>query len=212
MIQKISILVLITLCLSCSSDDSIAPETQNSNFYALTVGNSWMYENFQYNEEYQTYEETGVIDNITITSIENILGDDYYIYKTVTTGNDDEIPFCNPNGEKEEYIRAYEGYLIDNTSRIRFVNNVFEPILDREYSNGSLYFQLEQETETVTTTAGTFECQKMYRYFDHNEEGIWNGRHYFYYANGVGLVMETPTSFAAEIPNIEKRLISYNVQ
>lgn len=210
MTQKILSFVVIVLFLSCSDDNN--QNNQENNYYALTVGNSWVYENFQYNEETQTYDDTGIIDTVTITSIENILGDDYFVTKTVTVGNELEIPFCNPNGEKIEYQRAYEGYLIDNTSKLKFVNNVFDRILDKEIGLGSYYFQLEVETETITTAAGVFECQKMYRYFDHNEEAIYNGRHYFYYSEGIGLVIETPTSVALEIPSIERRLTSYTMQ
>lgn len=60
--------------------------------------------------------------------------------KTVTVGNGVEVPFCNPNGEKIEYQRVYEGYLIDSMSKLKFVNNVFDLILDREIALGSYYF------------------------------------------------------------------------
>ena len=47
-IQLILITLLITLCFACSEDDSSTPETQNDNFYALTVGNSWEYRWYNY--------------------------------------------------------------------------------------------------------------------------------------------------------------------
>jgi hypothetical protein len=204
------IFTLMMLCFSCSNDD--VSNVDANNYYALIIGNSWIYENFKYNEDSQSYEETGIIDTVTITGKESIFGDDYYILKTMTTGNGEEIPFCNPNGEKVEYIRAYDGYLIDNYSNIKFANNKYEPILDRELFIGSYYFQLEDGTELITTDAGVFECQKMYRYFDSSTEEQYPGRHNFYYANGIGLVLETPTSAATQTPSIERRLVSYNMQ
>lgn len=135
--QKTLSFILAVLCLSCFDDNQ---NTQEINYYALTVGNSWVFENLQYNEETQTYEDTGGVDTVTITRVENILGDDYFVTKTVTVSNGVEVPFCNPNGEKIEYQRVYEGYLIDSMSKLKFVNNVFDPILDREIALGSYYF------------------------------------------------------------------------
>ena len=53
--------------ISCSNDGNIIPEPEE-NFFALTVGNSWVYEHCRReNQVTAVYYSVGVIDSIKIT-------------------------------------------------------------------------------------------------------------------------------------------------
>ena len=72
---SISIAVLI---FSCSESETNIPLQEDSNFYALNVGNSWVYKNYRLNDQTNTYLDTGVIDSINIVSREDVNGTTYY--------------------------------------------------------------------------------------------------------------------------------------
>ena len=122
--KRIPVAVCLLICLlSCSNDDSSASETQDSNFYALTVGNSWVYKNYRYDTNSETYEDTGVKDSISIIGTEDLFGNTYFKFRRLTTGNEGGITFCNPNGEHFENLREFEGNLIKDDGTVKFTNS-----------------------------------------------------------------------------------------
>lgn len=113
------------LVLSCNSDDDSSPQPEaEDNFYALTVGNEWVYRNYKYNANTQLYENTGVIDSVSIVGTESIDGNIYYKFRTYTTGNEEGITFCNPNGEHFEWLRDVDGNLTRSDGSIKFTNPI----------------------------------------------------------------------------------------
>lgn len=209
--------ILITVCIlslffSCANDDSLTNETpQEDNFYALTVGNSWVYKNYKYDINSQTYEDTGVVDSVSIVSKETILGVEYFKFRRLTTGNEDDITFCNPNGEHFEYLREYDGNLIWDDGRVKFTNSDYSERILNTNSNFSLReILIEGETE-LTVEAGTFTCINSERYAVSNGEQL-SGLDKFYYADGYGLIYDTSSFTSSEVPVIIRRLQSYNVQ
>ncbi|WP_431136991.1 hypothetical protein [Psychroserpens mesophilus] len=209
--------ILITVCMlslffSCSNDDSQTnEELQEDNFYALRVGNSWVYKNYKYNVNMQTYEYTGVVDSVSIVSKETILGVDYFKFRRFTTGNEEGITFCNPNGEHFEYLREYDGNLIWDDGRVKFTNsNYTERILNTDPNLSLREILVEGETE-MTVEAGTFTCINSERYMISNGEPT-SGLDKFYYADGFGLIYDTSSFVSDEIPSIIRRLDSYNIQ
>ena len=163
--------ILITVCLfacffSCSNDDdSVTPEAQEPNFYALTVGNSWVYKSQRYNFNTESYEDTEIIDSVSIVGTEAILGNTYFKFRTKTTGStDSESQLSNSNGTKFEYFREVDGNLVNDSNAIVFTTTDYSEILVLEASWGSIFEKLAEDLATVEVPAGTFECYNKQRY------------------------------------------------
>ena len=205
---------IITLAFSCSSDSTTAAETQppESNFYALTVGNSWVYKNYRYNPTTEVYDDTGVIDSVSIIGTEDILGNTYFKFRRLTTGNEANITFCNPNGEHFELLREYEGSLIRDDGGIKYVNNDYNEREVVDAGWGIIYDKLQEATQTVIVESGTFECLDTHRYArNENNEALPAIDHHMY-SDGIGLIYDTTSFVSQPIHSIERRLDSYNVQ
>jgi hypothetical protein len=101
---------IIVFTFSCSESDNSENQISEPdvNFFALTIGNSWVYKNYKYNAVTEMYGDTGVVDSISIVGIQDFSGESYYKFRRLTTGNEEEITFCNPNGEHFEFLREFE--------------------------------------------------------------------------------------------------------
>lgn len=201
------------LFFACTTSDVLqTPPTTSPKFYALTVGNTWVYKNYKYNINSQVYEDTGVIDSVSIVGTDVLEDNTYFKFKTLTTGNEAGITFCNPNGEHFEYVREENGYLLNANGRVKFVNNDYEPILADSDSNFKYYFRLNEATTTMQTQAGTFECANMNYYVLNEDLEQLPGTNTYLYADGIGLVYDTTSFVSQSNHSIERRLVSYNVQ
>lgn len=208
-----SILFVITLFFSCSSnDESDNPESQEENFYALTVGNSWVYKNYKYNPTTELYDDTGVIDSVSIIGTEDVSGETYFKFRRWTTGNEENITFCNPNGEHFELLRDSLGYLVRDSGSIKFVNNNNDEILISSQFFGNEYFQLQENQIQIVTESGSFECYDMLYFVRDQNDEILPGTNNYYYADGIGLIFDTTSWVSEEIHTVERRLDSYYVQ
>lgn len=213
--------IILSLCasaliFSCSNDDDGGCETggtQANNFYALTVGNSWEYKNYIYNTTTQEYDYSGVIDSVEIIGTQEIEGNSYFEFKTLTTGNDDDDPLLNSNGERTELLRDSLGYLVLDTGVIKFTNNDFTERLLNEQDWGNTYETLQEETSEFTVEAGSFTCVNSHRYAKSNPDGaLLPGLDKIYYSDGIGLIYETISFVSSNIPRVQRRLDSYSVQ
>ncbi|WP_452222899.1 hypothetical protein [Lacinutrix chionoecetis] len=208
-------LCIIAFALSCTSDNDTQEPTQQppeSNFYALTVGNAWVYKNYKYNVNIDTYEETSVIDSISIVGTENFNGETYFKFRRLTTGNQTNITFCNPNGEHFEFLREVEGDLIDNQGNIKFTNNDYNERLLSEQSWGNIMEILVHNTTDLTVEAGIFTCINSERYAIFSDGTPSPSLDRFYYSDGIGLVYDTTSFVTSDIPSIIRRLDAYSIQ
>ena len=114
------------LLSSCSTSDNQYPLELESNFYALTVGNEWVYKNYKYNLTTQAYDDTGVIDSVSIVGTEVVNTYTYFKFRNYTTGNEEDITFCNTNGQQFELLRESIGYFIRDDGSVMYANNNFE--------------------------------------------------------------------------------------
>lgn len=206
----ILILFITTLFFSCSSNDE--PETLQENFYALTVGNSWVYKNYKYNPTTEKYDYTGVIDSISIISTEDIFDITYFKFRRFTTGNEDNITLCNANGEHFEYLREFEGNLIRDDGAVKFTNSNFEERELMDAGSFIIYEKLIEGTQEIITEAGIFECINSERYARNEQGEQYPGLDRFYYSDGVGLIYDTSSFVSQDIPSIIRRLDSYDIQ
>lgn len=211
--RLIACLTLTFIIFSCSkSDDSplITPE-KAPNFYALTVGNSWVYKNYRYNPKTQDYEDTGVVDSISIVGTEEIDGKEYYKFRRLTTGNESKISLCNENGEHFEFYRELDGDLINDKDYIKFTKTNFEERLLVEHSWGDVFETRVKNDTVIKTEAGIFNCLKSERYAREKTGEKLNGLDCIHYSDGIGLIHDTTSSASNPTPIIKRRLHSYQV-
>ena len=116
---------LLCICITAfgvSCDNEPVFENENNsaeaNFYALEVGNFWVYKSKRYDVLEEQYFDNGVIDSVSIVGTEIIQDETYFIFRTKTTGNDNQNIFNNPNGVKIEYLRELDGSLINEEGKI----------------------------------------------------------------------------------------------
>ena len=211
--KRIIYVCFLTLLLSaCATDNDDNLQTTSSNFYALTVGNQWVYKNYKYNAETEDYDDTGVVDNVSIVGTETINGNLYYNFKRITTGNEEGITLCNANGEHYELLRDSLGYLIDDGGMIKYANNDFAERTVSQQDWGNIFDQLIALDNEITVEAGTFESTYTQRYAMLFNGEQANGLDHFYYADGFGLIFDTSSFVTNDIPTIKRRLDSYVIQ
>ena len=208
--------------VSCSTDDAQQetntvdeePQEVNSNFYALTVGNTWTYENFYLDFNTGEYNSRGRQDIITITGTTILNDNEFFVF---------ESEIYNELGElqREEifYQRDSLGYLIDGVGNILFSTNIVGELYTKfnlRDENNEVAFVVEGtliiNNRVLDLEAGLFyPVVNEYYATQGNNENPDSGREYVYYADGIGLLqydISTVTSF----PHYrEMRLKSYTV-
>jgi hypothetical protein len=199
-------LVILFVLQSCSSDDAQQTEP---NFYALTVGNSWVYKNYKYNPDSGNYDDTGVIDSVSIVGTETINENTYFRFRRKTTGNEEGITFCNPNGEHLYLLRDSLGFLVSDSGSISYINNNYDEHLKRSHSWGDEIFQLQEGQIQISVESGIYDCSDVLHFVRLPDNDIAPGSNNYYYADGIGKIMETNSTVANPIHDIERRLDSY---
>lgn len=201
------------MCASCSTTESNQEQSNpESNFYALTVGNSWVYKNYEFNSTTQGYDDTGVVDSISIVGTEELNGNTYFNFRRWTVGNEDSIAFCNPNGEHFELLRDSLGYLIRDNGSVKYAHNDFVPRPLNSMSWGTVYEQLIATDHEITVEAGAFNSTYTQRFAILSNGDLSNGLDHIYYADGIGLIYDTSSFVFEDTPRIVRRLESYNIE
>jgi hypothetical protein len=205
---------MIVLAFSCTESDNSNNQINpaDANFFALTIGNSWVYKNYRYNSTTETYDDTEVIDSISIVGLQDFSGESYFKFRRLTTGNEGGITFCNPNGEHFEFLREFEGNLVNEEGSIKFTNNNYEERLLQENQWGKIYEILVEDNTTLTVEAGEFDCINSQRYARNPDDEQLPGLDRFYYSSGFGLVYDTSSFVSSNTPRIIRRLDSYQIQ
>lgn len=119
------LLALSIMLFSCSSDENEIPE---KNFYALSVGNNWIYKYYikDYADEFSVFAHK--TDSVKIVGTEIFNNKTYYeVYtKSVQTENNG-IPSSDIGEfENTSYLRDSLGYLVHNEGNIEYWNNNYE--------------------------------------------------------------------------------------
>lgn len=208
------LLPFFAFIFSCNtSDDATQPQPEVDNFYALTVGNSWVYKNYKYNINTQLYDDTGVIDSISIVGTQEFDGETFYKFRRWTTGNETGITYCNENGEHFEYFRDSVGYLIRNDGSIKFTNNDYSERILVQHSGVTIIEMLVNGNSEITVEAGSFDCINSERFARADATGNQlPALDRFYYSDGIGLIYDTSSFSSQAIPTIIRRLDAYEVQ
>jgi hypothetical protein len=211
--KRIIYVCFIALFLSsCASDNDDNSQPEDSNFYALTLGNEWVYKNYKYNPTTQNYDDTGVIDSVSIVGTELLNDNTFFRFRRWTTGNEENIAFCNPNGEHFELLRDSLGYLIEDDGSIKYANNDFTARVLNSSNWGTVYDQLVALNNEITVEAGTFTSAYSQRFAILSSGAQSNGLDHIYYSDGYGLIYDTSSFVSNDIPSIVRRLDTYEVQ
>jgi hypothetical protein len=211
--KNYAILLFISVILiTCNKNDEIAP--QEKNFYALSVGNSWVYKNYEYNSSLDDYEYLGITDSVSIIDNEIIKGEIYYKFRRMTIGNEKRNTFCNVNGEHISFLRDSLGFLINNEGHIKYANNNFDERQAFVVAPNMIAFEkLLEETKIIDTEAGSFECLITKRYARQTDNGeIAPALDYRYYSDGIGLVSDTQSYLANNKHFVIRRLDSFSIK
>lgn len=205
-------MIVTGLLLSCNSSDDEST-TQESNFYGLTVGNTWTYRYYQKNDNTGQFEDKGIVDHVEITGTETINNEIYYVYTITTTGNDTNSALYPSNGVMTQYLREENGALVDEQGDIIYVNNDYNEIAIGAITESIIeYMQLQEGTVNITTEAGTFNTLEA-KHFARGEDGtVFPGESHYYYSRGVGLISYKISWVTQPDHFIEKRLDAYSVE
>lgn len=220
MIRNLLLIFVLAVTFSCSSDDSntepnIIPDDNEQidpGFYGLQVGNWWTYKNYKRNINTEAYDDTGVVDSVSIVGTQEFNGNTYFKFRRNTIGNEANITFCNPNGEHFEFLRDSLGNLVNELGTIKFTNTNYNERLINTQSWGTIYETLNADEASMTVEAGTFDCVFSQRYAKSLEGEQFPGLDHYYYADGIGLIYDTTSFTSTATHSIERRLDSYSVQ
>jgi len=207
-----ALIIFSLLFVSCTNEGTETPEEEN--FYALKVGNSWVYKNYLYQNSTDTYEVSGVIDSVKIVGNTEINGNTYFDLQTRTSGNNANVFYLNSNGESHLFVRDSLGYLITDSGAIVFLNNDYsERIVSDVTLPVTIFARLTEAIDNISTEAGSFECFDMEIYARNTDTGeLLPGLDHQYYSDGLGLVYSTTSFVSTNYPIHIKRLDSYSIQ
>lgn len=202
---------LLVGAIACTDNNDTTEE--QSNFYALTVGNSWEYKYYKKDNTTNNFDPTPIVESVNITHTETINNEVYYNFKHVVSGNNGDYTTLPSDGEYNLKFRDSLGYLIDHVGSIKYANNNYnEHFVDHLSTDWSYYLQLSNVQDMITTNAGDFSCLDNHYYLKDINNNVSNGLEHLYREDGKGQILGTIT-FASQSEHFaEKRLETYTVQ
>ncbi len=200
--------------MSCSKSEDVGDQNSSPDeeFFALKVGNSWVYKNYLYDIASDSYLESTVVDSVSITAAEEISGETYYVFRRNTIGNEDGLTVCNPNGEYFERLRAQDGQLVNENGDVKFTYTDYSERVVQSEDWGTVYEAFQDEDSSLTVEAGEFECVFSERYVKTTQGDQFPATDRFFYASGTGLIYDTSSYASSDKPAVIRRLYSYSVQ
>lgn len=191
--NKVSIffLAIFTSTLfSCSNeDDATTPPEDEANYFALTVGNSWTYNVYQYNNATESYNEMNLQITNTITGTETTNGETYFIYEATSIGADQCQVCLDDLGNKS--VRDSLGYLVDASGIKRFTVVNETPYLLFTNDIGSVFGEFNPNQTSANTPDGMFtDLDTNTYYLKYDNGSTAEGRDANYYREGEGLIVK----------------------
>ncbi|NQY06969.1 MAG: hypothetical protein HRT68_12475, partial [Flavobacteriaceae bacterium] len=182
-------------------------------------GNSWFYEYYLY-DDFPTSTIpvlTSVTEEVTITGQTTIDGNEYFVFETVISGNDD-VPgqiYIFPNSQtKVEYLRENSnGHLVNQNGFVYYPRDDFnfEQIVE-QVDNIEYKQTLIPEITNINTAIGSFDCYKFeYTVQNLNTGDYAPGRSGFFYAESIGHVKTDYALAAFDAVRGYKILSSYDL-
>ncbi|WP_026450354.1 hypothetical protein [Aequorivita capsosiphonis] len=210
----LSCFVFSLIFISCNKDDNQPEEQQQteSNFYALTIGNSWRYEYFKRIDRTDEFESLNAFDDVAITGTSEINGNTYYTFETTTSGNDNTSILVPENGTVVTNLRDSLGYLINENGVKQFsYSNPDQEYLIRQMTNElNIYGVLTESDSALEVPAGNFECFVNELYVRFSDGNTSPGRDFYFYSERIGKIKSTISWVSDSLHSAEIRLVSYS--
>lgn len=217
---KISLILFTTLITFSCEKESIEEE---DNFYALKVGNSWVYTyNYVNNrsdiiqhDSIPKFDNQVALDSVSIISEEIINSNTYFKFRTKTTY--DTNPETSSHIIPEEgithiYLRDSIGYLITSTGHIFFSNNNFNELKLHESGNDIIIQKTLEETKKIEIEAGFFACVQADRYAKNTSTNEpYPSTSKYNYSNNVGLISNECGYVSGGPILYQRNLLSYKL-
>lgn len=203
------------LFVSCKKDDgNDVPQEQevDAGFFALQVGNSWVYNYFRLDSNTGDLINVGATETVEITSEEEIGGETIFTMRTTTVDDDDTCVLCNNDPIVITKVKDSLGYLVEVDGPIVFssINTRDYKIASFEY--GDIYQVLNPNEVSISVPAGQFVVKDNERYAVKPDGTLFDGRSNLYYAEGIGAIRETYSGVTHLRILFERHLMSYTVQ
>lgn len=200
-------LVVFQSCKKDEPDPNPTPQESVLDYYPLTIGNYWIYQNYNCDSGEVNCTSSSIDTNI-VTKDTIIFGNKYF-----------KIEGNRLYMEEPRFYRDSGDFIVDNYGKIIFTildSDVTYNNVDIINNDGDTVFNwynyLMDSTKSYTVTAGTFECLDfrltLFKYYEESttEYNLDN-----YFAKSVGPVKET-AAFVSNLSGRKRELISYVVQ
>ena len=207
----LTVCLLLTLFACSKEEDENSPAQKLERHFPLTVGNTWIYENFRV-DTLGNEKRLKFIDTVTISDEIILNGKTHFVF----TGN--HYPY-HPSKGVLRVVKDSSGYIVDTSGRIIFSSIDFSDSLrlfiDSIGYGGNLHtdvYRMMKAPSPVSVPAGVFNDVLIYHGLHYTERpypGVPNPKSFdSFYARGVGLVKNTEI-MGSQSENYERRLIAY---
>jgi len=203
------------LLASCNKDDGDStPQEQeiDAGFFALQVGNSWVYNYFWVDSDTGELTNAGGIETVEITDEEVIAGETIFTMKTTTVDNDDTCGICNQDPLVITKVKDSVGFLVEVGGPLLFSSVSRQDFLVYRREFGDVYRVLKENEVLITVPAGQFTSLDNERYAIDPDGNRYEGQDNLYYADGIGEVRQTFSGVTNLRIIYERQLMSYTVQ
>ena len=203
------------LLISCNKDegeDSTEQQEVDAGFFALQVGNSWVYNYFRVNSETGELSNLGATETMEVIDEEAIGEEVVFTLKTTTIDTENSCGPCNTSPEYTFKVKDSLGYLVEVDGPILFssINDEDYLVLSQEF--GDIFRVLKPNEVLITVPAGQFVTKDNERYAIDPEGNRFDGQDNVYFAEGIGEIRQTISTVASQRIIYEKQLMSYNVR
>lgn len=207
------VLVLPFILTSCDDDQDEVTifEEENSSFYALEVGNKWVYQHYRLNidgsiRDTIAIEEIEVIEEVTIDEKQYAqLQISTNILMGTTCATCELEPFVVTS------VRDSLGFLVTDTGDLLYSSRNTEPYIYSEADWGTTFGQLQQNVTIRTVSAGNFSVLNNMWFVISPDGEEYEGRVFDYYSEGIGQIELIMSGVLRNTPSARKELIEYQL-
>lgn len=203
--RNLILLAIATVAVVSCTNETIEPKP---NYIPMKVGNYWIYENYQINEDGSEIN-LQKIDSVIISRDTIINGNKFFMFEGTSYPDHHRWQIL-------QIVRDSSGYLLRSDGRVIFSDNNFTDILHLGYyivgndTISSYTYKMVKQLEPLTLGIGTFNVLNcMLIVNSENYPGYPKEFPYFYAAN-IGRVLLT-WGFSTSPTKYEQRLIRYNI-
>lgn len=196
---------------SCSNDDDnnvqVTPVTES--FFGLQIDQISTYEYFRKPSSSEAFETVNIFTAERVISKMDVNGEEVYTIEATTTGNIDGMSIYPMDGVETYQVKDSLGYLIRLDRGIQYSSESINPFVIAENEWGTIFGELLDGSFPISTEAGSFNTKLNETYVISTTNEQLAGRGRYYYAEGIGLVLEEFGSVSVDEPFFQRILVAY---